>query len=101
LQHGEAGKDLAALRHQSEAISGALMRRQTGEVGAVPDDAAAADRLQAEDGAQEASLADAVASEQAGHRTLGRADADAAQRLAGAVEEIDILDGQHGGSMGW
>src|SRR5260221_7893319 len=95
FQHRKTREDLAALWHQGEPMTRTLVRRKCGEIDAVPLDAAAPDRLQTEDRTQQAGLADAVAAEQAGHRPFRRSDADATQRLAGAVEEIDTLDRQH------
>ena len=91
----EAREDFAALRHQREAGAGALVRRQRGQVAVLPADPAGADRVEAEDRAQQAGLADPVAAEDAGDLALLRGQADLAQGMAGAVVEIDRLDGQH------
>ena len=95
LQHGEPRKDLAALRHQRQPAARALVRRHAGEVAIFPGDPSRTDRLQPEDRAQQAGLADAVAAEDAGHLAALRLQAYPAQRIAGAVIEIDRLDRQH------
>ena len=95
LEYSEPSEDLPALRYQRQPGSGALVRRQIVQNLAFPSNAAGADRLQPEDCPQEARLADAVAAEDAGHLALFRVQADAAQRMARAVIEIDRLDGQH------
>ena len=51
--------------------------------------------LKPEDRAQQAGLADPVAAEDAGHLALFRGQADPAQRMAGAVIQIDRFDRQH------
>ena len=48
-----------------------------------------------DDGAQQRRLADAVAAENGEDAPGLRLDRDGAQRLRGAVEEIDAVDGQH------
>jgi hypothetical protein len=50
------------------------------------------DRLLADDRAQQAGLADAVAAEHAGHLADLGLERHAAQRLRGAVIEIDVVD---------
>ena len=52
--------------------------------------------LLADDGAQQRGLADAVAAEHAGDLARSRrSSGHAAQRLRGAVVQVDVLDGQH------
>ena len=92
--HGEQRKDLAALRHVADAGARARVGR-AGERRALEEDAAAGGRLLADDGAQQAGLADAVAAEHAGHLAGLGGQADAAQRLGGAVVEVEVFDAQH------
>src|SRR5262245_16967559 len=95
LLHGQQRKYLAALRHEADAFSRALVGLQTGDVAAVEYDRARRNRILADHGPQQRGLADAVAPEHARHLAgLGR-DRDATQRLGGAVVEIDVLDLKH------
>ena len=59
---------------------------------------AAGDRLLADDGAEEAGLADAVPAHQGGDLAGLGGERDAAQRLGGAVVEIDILGDERAGA---
>src|SRR5262249_53299085 len=92
----EQREDLTTLRHQADATPRPLVGRQGRYVLAVERDRPGSNRLQAADGAQQAGLADAVAAEKAGHFADRGGERHRAQRLRGAVEEIDVLDGEHG-----
>src|SRR5262249_40043806 len=91
----EQGKDFAALRHIGDAAAGAVGRLQLGDVGAVERDRTAADRMLAGERIEEAGLADAVASEHAGHLARLRRERHRTQRLRSAVVEIDGVDLEH------
>ncbi len=54
-----------------------------------------ADRMRAGDRAQQAGLAHAVASQQAGHRADLRGQRHLPQRDGGAVVQIDVIDFKH------
>src|SRR6266446_2104452 len=95
FHHRQAREDLAALRHHGEPDPGTLVRSQIGQLPVLPADPARADRLQPENRAQEAGLADAVAAEDAGYLAFLCGQADSAQRMAGAVVKIDRFDRQH------
>ena len=95
LLHRKQREDLAALRHQRHATPRPLVGRQLGDFLVLEGDRARGDRLQADDGAQQAGLADAVATQQAGHPADRGRHRHRAQRLGGTVEEIDVLDGEH------
>src|SRR6185437_5206859 len=96
FEHGEARKNLAALRHQCEAAPRALVRLERRNVSALPHDLAGADRLQPNHRAHEAGLADAVPAEHAGDAARLGGDADITQDVAGAVIELDVLHREHG-----
>ena len=96
LAHGQQREDLAALRHVGDAGAGAGMGGQAGDVAVAPQDAAGADRLVAHDGAQQRGLAHPVAAQHAGNAARRGMKRHAPQRLGGAVEKIDGIDGQHG-----
>jgi len=85
LLDGEQREDVAALRHIGDAAARALVRLQRRDVVAFPDDAAGAHRMLADQRAQEAGLADAVAAEHAGDLAGLGMQRDRAQRLRGAV----------------
>ena len=75
-----------------DAAPRALIGLQACDVLAVEQDRAAGDRLLADDGAQQAGLADAVAAEHAGDLAGLGHQRDAAQRLRRAVVETDVVD---------
>src|SRR5262249_50415284 len=91
----EQGKDFAALRHIGDAAAGTVGRLQLGDVGAVERDRTAADRMLAGERIEEGGLADAIASEHAGHLARLRRERHRTQRLCSAVVEIDGVDVEH------
>ena len=91
-----SGKDVAALRHVADAEAGALVRGKAAERLAEEVDGAAGDRLLADDGAQQARLADAVPPHERGDPAGLGAERDAAERLRGAVVEIDLVGDECG-----
>ena len=91
----QQGKDLAALRHVGDPAFRPRVRRQFADVLVLPQDAAAGDRLMADDGAKQRRLADPVAAEHAGDAAGLRRDGDAAQGLRRAIEEVDAFNRQH------
>src|SRR5580693_7755703 len=91
----EQRKDFAPLRHISDAAPRPLRRSQRGDIAAFPGDGAAAHRLLAGQGIEEARLADAVAAEHAGDFARLGLERNRAQRLRGAVVQVDGLDIQH------
>src|SRR5215472_1403639 len=95
LLHRETRKDFSSLWHQRKAAPRPLVRLEAGDVVSVPNDAAVADRLQAEDRAKQAGLADAVAAEQACDLAALRADTDPAQDMARAIVKVDLSGGEH------
>src|SRR5262245_47570604 len=100
LLHGEQRKNLAALRHVGDAAAGPLVGFQAGNVRFVEMNGPAAHMMVAGQRAQQAGLAHAVAAEHAGHLAGLGAKLDAAQRLRGAVVEIDSSHVEHCGSSG-
>src|SRR5579863_1142606 len=95
LPYRETRKNFASLRHQRDAAPRTLMRLERGDVGAFPGNAAGADRLQADQSAEQAGLADAVAAQHAGDGTLLRGHADAAEDMTRAVIELDPFRREH------
>ena len=95
LAHGQQREDLAALRHIGDAAPRPLVGLHARDVLAVEQDAAAAHRLVADDGAKQRALADAVAAEHAGDLAALGGHRHLPQRLRGAVVQIDVLNGQH------
>src|SRR5712672_787987 len=93
--HRQQRKNLAALRHETDAAPRPLIGPETRYVGAIERDRTAGDRILADHRAQQAGLADAVAAEHARHLTRFGRERDAAQRLRGSIVEIDIFDLQH------
>src|SRR5580692_7619660 len=91
----EQRKDLTALRHIGDAAPRPLRRSQRGDVAAFPGDGAAAHRLLAGQRIEEARLADAVAAEHAGDFARLGLERNRAQRLRGAVVQVDSLRVQH------
>src|SRR4051794_28712289 len=91
----EQRKDLAALRHISDAAARAVGGLERSDILAVKADAATADRLLARERIEQAGLADAVAAEHAGHLAGLGDERDRAQRLCGAVMQIDGLGFKH------
>ena len=63
--------------------------------GDLPTDRSGADRMRARDRAQQAGLANPVASQQAGHRTHFRRQRNPAQRNGSPIVQIDIIDFKH------
>ena len=88
-------KDLPALRHVGDAARRPLMGGERRDVFALEADATAADRVLADDGPQQARLADAVAAEDARDGVRLGLQADALEDLARPVEQIDPVDLQH------
>src|ERR1700722_12704994 len=91
----EQRKDFAALRHIGDAAPRPLRRFQRGDVVAFPGDGAAAHRLLAGQRVEEAGLADAVPAEHAGDLARLGFQRYGAQRLRGAVMQVDGLRVQH------
>src|SRR5580704_5088629 len=91
----EQRKDFAALRHIGDAAPRPLRRLQRGDVVAFPGDGAAAHRLLAGQRIEEARLADAVPAEHAGDLARLGFQRYGAQRLRGAVMQVDGLRVQH------
>src|SRR5258707_4274094 len=94
--HRQQRKNLASVRHQTDALSRPLIGPETRDVDAVEGDRTAGDGILADHRAQQAGLADAVAAEHARHLARFSRERDAAQRLGGAVIEADILYFEHG-----
>src|SRR5665213_1703878 len=90
-------RDIAALRDVGDAEAGAIVRRHAAERGAVQADRAAGDRLFADDGAQEAGLADTVAPHEGADLADLGGERDVAECLGGAVIQIDVLGFEHRG----
>src|SRR5690606_10963180 len=83
------------LRHVGDAAARPLEWRQRAEILAVPAQRATAYRMLTDDAPQQAGLADPVAPEHAGHPArLGR-QADAPQRLGGAIVQVDPFRFEH------
>src|SRR5690606_23867218 len=95
LLDGQAGEYLAALRHVGETEAGPPVRRHRAEGGPFPADAALGDGMQAEDGAQQRGLADAVAPEHAGDLAALGLQRHAAQDMARAIIEMNGFDREH------
>ena len=95
LAHRQQREDLAPLRHVGDAAPRPLVGAHAGDVLALEEDAPAAHRLVADDGAQQRALAHAVAAEHAGDLAALGADGHLAQRLRRAVVQIDALNRQH------
>ena len=93
--HGEERKDVAPLRDVADAETRPLVRGEAAERLAVEADFAAGDSLLADDGAEEAGLADAVPAHECGDLAGLRRERHAAQRLGGAIVEIDLLRLEH------
>src|SRR5262249_59071290 len=91
----EQWKDLAPLRHIGDAAPRPLVGLEPGDVRALPPNAAAAHRVLADERAQQARLADAVAAEHAGDLAGDGLQRHRAQRLRGAVVQIDGFDVEH------
>ncbi len=70
-------------------------RLQRGDVGALPHHTAGADPLLADERAQQAGLADAVAAQHASDLAGLGLERDASQRLRGAVMKVDAVDFEH------
>ena len=66
------------------------MRSHAAEHLSVEDDVAARNRLFADDGAEEARLADAVAAHEARNLAGLGLEGDVAERLGGAVVQVDV-----------
>ena len=96
LAHGQQREDLAALRDEGDAATRPLVRRQASHVLPLPDDPPPARPGMADDRAQGARLADAVTSDDGGDLAGLRFQRDLPERLAGAVMQVDVVDGQHG-----
>src|SRR4029077_10419625 len=92
----EQRKNFATLRHIGDAAARPFRRFQRGDVAAFPGDGAAAHRLLGGQRIEEARLADAVAPEHAGDLAGLRLKRYRAQRLRGAVVEINGLHVEHG-----
>jgi len=76
-------KDVAALRHIGDAAARAAHQGRSGlDIGAFPPDRAGRHRMLADERAQQAGLADAVAPEHAGHLAGLGVQRDGAQRWA-------------------
>src|SRR6185437_4428616 len=93
--HGEERKNLTALRHKTDAAARALIGREVRNLRAVKGDRARGNGVLADHRAKEAGLADSVAAEHTHHLAGFGRDRDAAQRLRGAVIEVDVLDLKH------
>ena len=78
----------------AHAHRGAGIGRAGLEIVAFEGDGTGRNRMLSGDGAQQRRFADAVAAEHAGDAGLFGGDRDAAQRLGGAVMQMDIVDGQ-------
>ena len=76
-------------------LARALDGRQRRDVAALEGDGALAHRMLADDGAQQAGLADAVAAEHAGDLAGLGMQRDAAQRLRRAVVQVDGVHVEH------
>ena len=96
LLDGEQRKDVAALRHIGDAAARPLIGPQRRDIGAFPPDRAGRHRMLADERAQQAGLADAVAAEHAGHLAGLGVQRDGAQRLGGAVIKVDRSGVEHG-----
>ena len=92
---GEQRKDFAALRHISDAAPGALRRPQRGDVAPLPGDFATAHREMAGKRIEKTCLADAIPAEHASHFAGLRLERHRAQRLGGAVVQVDGLRFKH------
>jgi hypothetical protein len=95
LLDGKQGKDLAALRHIGDASTCPLVRPQPSEIEPIEGDRAAPDRMVTDHRAQQAGLADAVAAEHASYLAGLCLQRDGAQRLGGAIVEIDSVHIEH------
>src|SRR5262249_51147037 len=93
--HGEQRKNFSALRHVGDAAARALVRLEAGDVGARGLNGGAAPRMLPPQPAQQAGLADTVAAEHAGHLAGFGRELDTAQRLGGAVVQIDGFYVEH------
>src|SRR5262249_38886360 len=93
--HREQWKNLAALRHEADALARTLVRPKAGDVGAIEHDRAGCNRILPNQRAQQRGLADAVAAQHAGHLAGLGLERDAAQRLRRAVEQIDVFHFEH------
>ena len=94
--HGEARKNLAALRHKAHAGAGAFVRRGVVNRLAVKLDAAGLDGHQAHERLEQRGLAHAVAAQQNGDLAHLRLQADVTQNVRAAVVLVDVVDVQHG-----
>ncbi len=91
LADGEAGEDLAALRHVADAAADPLVRRLVGDVVAVEQHPARAHRHHAHQALQQRRLADAVAAEHDRDLADPRLERDAAQDVRAAVVLVQRL----------
>src|SRR5207237_10362997 len=89
------GKDVAPVWHRREPAASALVGLEAGDILPVPEDPSIADRLQTEDRAQQAGLADAVPAEEASDLAALRRDAGATQDVACTVIKVDVGGGEH------
>ena len=95
LLHRQVRKDLAALRHVSDADPGALFGAALQQIDSVESDAAGSRRQQAHDAFEQRRLAHAIAAHQAHERAGGHGKIDIPQGVAAAVELIEAFDRQH------
>src|SRR5439155_26949871 len=90
--------DFAPLWNIGDAAARPLAGTEPRDISAIEHDAAFADRLLPGQRIEEARLADAVATQHAGHFARFGRERYRAQRLRGAVMEIDGIHPQHAAS---
>src|SRR6185437_178304 len=96
LEHGHAREDAASFGLVRDAAAHDEMRRQSGDVAALEDDAAGAGARLAADRHEQRRLAGAVGADEADDLTLIDREIDAFQRLDIAVGGVQPRYGKHG-----
>ena len=99
LVHGQRAPQPAALRHIADAEPRDVGRRAPDQLLAGEPDRAAGSAHQPHDGVAQRGLAHAVAADD-GERALSQRQVDPLQRVRTAVQDVEVLDLQHGRAAG-
>jgi len=91
----KSGMNLAALRHISDAGTGAFECRLAAEIDLIEPDLAVHPVGQTHQRLQQRGLAGAVAAQDRGHLAVGDVEADVMQDVAAVVEAVDDAQGEH------
>ena len=100
VEHGELGKDLAALGDEDQAPPHALEGRPTGDIDAIAADGARRRRLESRDGAKGRALARRVGPDDGDDLPGPHGQAHVAQHVRLAVVAVDAIKLEHGWSRG-